>query len=70
MYLVGGDVHLKDVLSFFGGAPKPPLGFDATPSLSFSDSAVYPTASTCALHLQLPTRMQITIQITPYLKRK
>ena len=56
-YPVDGDVHLEDVLSFFSGASKiPPLGFDSTPSLSFSDSAIYPTASTCALHLQLPTR--------------
>ncbi len=55
--LGGGEVALEDVLSFFCGASKiPPLGFDSTPALSFSDSAIYPTASTCALHLTLPTK--------------
>ncbi len=41
--LGGGEVALEDVLSFFCGASKiPPLGFDSTPVLSFSDSAIYP----------------------------
>ena len=60
MYIGTGacdSVSLQDVLSFFSGAAKiPPLGFDPLPSLSFSDNAVYPTASTCALRLTLPTR--------------
>ncbi len=48
---------LRRCVKFFCGASKiPPLGFDSTPALSFSDSAIYPTASTCALHLTLPTK--------------
>ena len=56
---VGGklEVQLLDVLSFFTGASVvPPLGFDTKPSLYFNAGAVYPTASTCALHLTLPTK--------------
>ena len=50
------SVSLQDVLSFFSGAAKiPPLGFHPLPSLSFRHDAVYPTASTCALRLTLPT---------------
>ena len=57
LLLGGGDmgVTMGDVLSFFTGAESiPPLGFgDAT--LSFNDVNPYPTASTCALCLTLPT---------------
>ena len=42
---------------FFSGAAKPPpLGFPDKPTLEFSSSNVYPTASTCALVLTLPTK--------------
>lgn len=42
---------------FFSGASKvPPLGFSKTPTLNFSGDNIYPTASTCALTLTLPTR--------------
>ena len=50
-------MSLEDILSFFSGASNvPPLGFDISPSLLFDHEAVYPTASTCALQLTLPTR--------------
>ena len=55
---VAGDenVHLSKILSFFTGAESvPALGFDVQPVLTFSPSAIYPTASTCALQLTLPT---------------
>ena len=49
------SIGLHNVLSFFTGAEIiPPLGFEITPSLRFSDSML-PTASTCALQLVLPT---------------
>ena len=49
------EITIGDVLSFFTGADHiPPLGFgDAT--LTFNESNLYPTASTCALCLTLPT---------------
>ena len=47
---------LTEVLSFFSGAEyPPPLGFDVDPSVGFSNLE-YPTASTCALELTLPTK--------------
>ena len=59
MYIcLGGvlDITLGEVLSFFTGTNRiPPLGFaDAT--LNFSPTNPYPTASTCALTLTLPTK--------------
>ena len=55
---IGGllDITLGEVLSFFTGTNRiPPLGFaDAT--LNFSPTNPYPTASTCALTLTLPTK--------------
>ncbi|CAI8034740.1 G2/M phase-specific E3 ubiquitin-protein ligase [Geodia barretti] len=49
-------VTLGDCLSFFTGAQRiPPTGFIQACTLNFSDSNVYPTASTCALILTLPT---------------
>lgn len=51
---------LEKVLAFFTGADEiPPLGYDVPiqgPCLSFNHSAVYPTASTCAIELTLPTK--------------
>ena len=50
-------LKLTDVLSFFTGADEiPPGGFFQKPILSFDDKGVFPTASTCALHLILPTK--------------
>ena len=50
-------MSLADVLVFFTRASDiPPLGFPVLASLSFDVSAVYPTASTCALRLVLPTK--------------
>ena len=54
----GSEVSLEDVLSYFSGASQiPPLGFDMTLSLTFSN-AVYPTASTCSLSLTLPAQYE------------
>ena len=52
---------LEKVLFFFTGAEEiPPLGYEVpatqVPCLSFSHSAVYPTASTCTIELTLPTK--------------
>ena len=44
-----------DILSFFTGADNiPPQGLGSA-TLTFNDSNVYPTASTCGLCLTLPT---------------
>ena len=32
------------------------MGWDSSPVLNFNDDNLYPTASTCALHLTLPTQ--------------
>ena len=43
------------ILAFFTGAEEmPPLGFPHDPVLNFADQP-YPTASTCAIQLTLPT---------------
>ena len=58
--VVDGDTDLTmgDVLSYFTGADSiPPLGFDDA-TLSFNNTNPYPTASTCALCLTLPTMYQ------------
>ena len=48
---------LHTILNFFFGAEKiPPMGFPSDPVLRFNGSDVYPTASTCAIELTLPTR--------------
>ena len=44
------------VMSFFSGADDiPPMGYARDPELNFNPSSKYPTASTCALLLTLPT---------------
>ena len=58
--VVEGDetvtLSLGDCLSFFTGAEQvPPAGFDRECTLNFNSSNIYPTASTCALVLTLPT---------------
>ena len=51
------NVHLSTVLSFFTGAESlPPMGFGMAPVLRFDPSNMFPTASTCALELTLPTK--------------
>ncbi len=48
---------LDMILSFFTGADSvPPLGYRNV--LSFNHMSLYPTASTCAVELTLPTRHQ------------
>lgn len=49
---------LEDVLVFFTGASAiPPLGFSGKPKLVFLETPTekLPTASTCDLHLRIPT---------------
>ena len=47
---------LGDCLAFFTGAEQvPPAGFDRECTLNFNSTNIYPTASTCALVLTLPT---------------
>ena len=51
------DISLEDIMVFFSGAAKlPPLGFTHKPTIEFSATNVYPTVSTCALVLTLPTK--------------
>lgn len=50
-------VELGIVLSFTTGSEMvPPLGFDHPLAIRFNNSNVFPTASTCALELTLPTK--------------
>ena len=51
-----GTFFLSECLSFFTGASRiPPIGFDKACTLTFNGINVYPTASTCAFILTLPT---------------
>lgn len=51
----GEKADLKHVMIFFSGADaEPPGGFSQQPSLAFSQSSMYPTASTCTLELTIP----------------
>ncbi len=55
---IGGnsDITLGKVLAFFTGSEIiPPLGFNSV-SLNYNDTDPFPTASTCALILTLPTK--------------
>jgi hypothetical protein len=55
-------VTLPNILSFFTGADEvPPLGFPHQPTLSFSSSNPYPTASTCAIQLYQPNTSLIQL---------
>lgn len=46
------------ILSFFTGADRvPPLGYESV-VLSFNHENPYPTSSTCAVELTLPTKQQ------------
>ena len=50
-------MSLGSILSFFCGTNDiPPLGFPNEAELNFNADAVYPTASTCAIQLTLPTK--------------
>ena len=50
-------LSLENVLNFFTGSEVvPPQGFDPKPTLMFNSEIMFPTASTCALELCLPTR--------------
>ena len=49
-------MSLPEILAFFTGTERvPPLGFDHPPTLRFDSNNIFPTASTCALELTLPT---------------
>lgn len=53
----GDMLYLGNCLSFFTGASQiPPTGFDIASTLNFNSINIYPTASTCALTLTLPTK--------------
>ena len=59
MYSNAGRITLEKVLSFFFGAEEiPPNGYGVViqPCLNFNDVQPYPTASTCAIALTLPTK--------------
>ena len=57
VYSNTGKVSLKMILSFFTGADDiPPMGYAHAPELNFNPNSPYPTSSTCALQLTLPTR--------------
>ena len=50
---------LEEVLVFFSGASRAPLGgFDSLvlPSLTFNHDNIFPKASTCVLNLVLPAK--------------
>lgn len=50
-------LSLENVLNFFTGSEVvPPQGFDPKPTLLFNSENIFPTASTCAIELCLPTR--------------
>ena len=43
-------------MTFFSGAEVvPPMGYPHDPEMNFNHDSLYPTASTCALQLTLPT---------------
>ena len=51
-----GNVSLGMVMSFFSGADDiPPIGYRRPPEINFNPTSPYPTSSTCALQLTLPT---------------
>lgn len=52
-------VTLGRILNFFTGAEEiPPEGFNHPPVLTFNPDEVFPTSSTCAVELVLPTYTQ------------
>lgn len=43
-------------MTFFSGADDvPPMGYVRAPEINFNPNSRYPTSSTCALQLTLPT---------------
>ena len=55
---IGASVSLQMVLCFFTSADSiPPLGMKAA-TLNFNPKIVFPTASTCAIELTLPTALK------------
>ncbi len=56
LYHYTGHVSLTMLMIFFTGAEEiPPMGYLYEPELNFSPISPYPTSSTCALQLTLPT---------------
>lgn len=57
MFLYSDKIELCNIVNFFSGADEaPPMGFPFEPELNFNDFNHYPTASTCAVQLTLPTK--------------
>ena len=55
--LTADKIGLHTILNFFTGADEaPPMGFPFSPELNFNGTDHYPTASTCAVQLTLPTK--------------
>ena len=51
------ETSLSDLLAFFSGCDRVPvLGFVPSPTLHFNQIDKYPTASTCAMELVLPSQ--------------
>ena len=56
LLLYAGGVSLETVMSFFSGADHiTPMGYPHEPLINFNPDSAYPTASTSALQLTLPT---------------
>lgn len=56
LYHAASGVSLRMVMTFFSGAEvMPPMGYPHDPEINFNDNSPYPTSSTCALQLTLPT---------------
>jgi hypothetical protein len=57
----GTSVSIAMIMNFFCGSESvPPCGFPpGKPVLSFNAQNPYPTASTCAIELTLPTRYAV-----------
>ena len=53
------DVTLKDILIFSTGCDEIPIaGFDTQPTLEFSPTDIFPTASTCDPTLRIPLNVK------------
>lgn len=53
------DATLEDILVFATGCDEIPItGFDRQPTLEFSTTNTFPTASTCVPTLRIPLNLQ------------
>jgi len=54
-----GSPSLKDIVVFLTGSEAvPPLGFDVTPMIDFTDEDQFPKVSTCSLTLTFSRKMK------------